>query len=244
MSPSSGGAAAAGVSFERRLDNLALAFQEFFTVVVRLRANRQAVSDAETFRMQMREALKFAEEEARRRGYTAEEIRLGIFAVVAFLDESVLNLQHPAFVNWARKPLQEELFGVHIAGEIFFQNIQRMLGMPDSPNTADVLEIYELCLLLGYRGRYGIGGQAELRSMMEMVGEKIRRVRGAARDLSPAWALPSEQVARAQSDPWVPRLLWAAIGCFVLMIVLFAGFKVSLGSGVSDVHAIAVQGRG
>ena len=43
-------------ALDRRGWNLALGFQEVFTAVVRLRYNRQAVSDAETFRAQMRQA--------------------------------------------------------------------------------------------------------------------------------------------------------------------------------------------
>jgi type VI secretion system protein ImpK len=232
------------VSFERRQENLALAFQEVYTAIVRLRSNRQAVSDAESFRAQMREAFKRAEEEARRQGYSQEETRLGVFALVGFLDESILNLQLPVFAQWPRKPLQEELFGVHIAGEIFFQNIQRLLGGRDSHGLADVLEVYQLCLLLGFRGRYGVGGQGELRSVIESVAEKIRRTRGAAQDLSPNWAIPAGQVRLVQSDPWIRRLLWTAVGCCVLALALFVGFKISLASGASDVSAIAVQGRG
>ena len=57
-----------------------------------------------------------AEQEARSRGYTAEDMRLASFAVVAFLDESVLNLRNPVFADWPRQPLQEELFGHHVAG--------------------------------------------------------------------------------------------------------------------------------
>ena len=55
-------------ALDRRGWNLALGFQEVFTAVVRLRYNRQAVSDAETFRAQMRQALRVAEQEARSRG--------------------------------------------------------------------------------------------------------------------------------------------------------------------------------
>ncbi len=236
-------AADAASMLQRRLDNLALAFQEVFTVIERLRSNRQAVTNAEAFRAQTREALRVAEQEARTRGYTSEQSRLAIFAAVAFLDESILNLQQPVFADWPRKPLQEELFGVHVAGEIFFQNVQRLLGMRDGHDIADVLEIYQLCLLLGFRGRYGIGGQAELRSVMEMIKEKIRRIRGGVAELSPHWAPPPGAVATMRSDPWVKPLLWAAVGCFALLLVLFGVYRLSLGGGVSDVAVVATQNR-
>ena len=155
MQPQTGGTA----GLARRQENLAYAFQELLTVCERLRSGRQQVTDAETFRRQVREAIKRADAEARGRGYTAEQIRLAIFAVVAFLDESVLNLRSPVFADWPRRPMQEELFGLHVAGEVFFQNVQKLLGMTDSPELADVLEVYQLCLLLGFAGRYSLSGR-------------------------------------------------------------------------------------
>src|SRR5438445_9500773 len=140
----------------RRAENLALVLQEVLTAIVRLRSNRQAVSDANSFRAHMREALKSADNEGRRYGYSGEDIQLAVFAVVAFLDESILNSRNPMFADWPRKPLQEELFGVHVAGEIFFRNLERLLKDSDSPSLADLLEVYLLCLLLGFAGRYSI----------------------------------------------------------------------------------------
>lgn len=237
-------ASQAAYSAERRRENLALVFQEVLTAIIRLRTNRQVVTDAELFRGQMREALKAADQEGRKRGYTAEQIRLGVFAVVAFLDESILNLQQPVFAQWPRKPLQEELFGVHVAGEIFFNNVQRLLGQQDSHDLADVLEVYQLCLLLGFRGRYGMGGQGELRAVIDEIAGKIRRIRGYSSDLSPAWAIPPGAIKVTRSDPWVKRLMWTAVACFALLVILFGTFTMSLSSGASDVRAVPTQGRG
>jgi type VI secretion system protein ImpK len=76
---------------------------------------------------------------------------------VAFLDESVLNSQAPIAADWRRQPLQEELFGRAIAGNVFFQNLKQLLRRNDSADLADMLEIYYLCMLLGYGGRYSYG---------------------------------------------------------------------------------------
>src|ERR1700742_1274131 len=97
-----------------RVGNLALAYQETLTPIVRLRSGRQTVTDAAYFREQFIEALKLAKEESRTRGYSDNEIRDGRFAVAAFLDETILNLRSPAFADWARRPLKEELFGVNV----------------------------------------------------------------------------------------------------------------------------------
>ncbi len=163
--------------------NLALAFQEVFTAIVRLRYSRQAVSNAEAFRAQIKHALRVAEQEARTGGYSADEVRQVIFAVVGFLDESALSCRNPAFSDWPRLPLQAELFGHQLAGEVFFQELQSTLGRQDSSRVADVLEVYLLCLLLGFKGRYAAGG--DLRSIMATIRGKIQRVRGPSGALSP-----------------------------------------------------------
>src|SRR5437870_12694898 len=108
--------------YEQQPENLAFVFQEVLTAIMRLRTNRQSVSDAALFRAQIKEALNLANKEAAKLGYAPDTIRLAVFAVVAFLDESVLNQAAGTFAEWTSKPLQEELFGTHIAGEILFEN--------------------------------------------------------------------------------------------------------------------------
>lgn len=225
-------------SASRRAENLALIFQELFTAIVRLRSNRQAVSDAESFRHHIREAVKTAAQEARNRaGYSSEDIKMGTLAVVGFLDETILNLQNPLFANWPRKPLQEELFGTHMAGEVFFQNLQELLGRNNSEDLADVLEVHYLCLLLGYRGRYSLGDRGEVQAISNATAEKIRRIRGTLGSLSPSWAPPAEPV-QTSKDPWSRRLVIGAIACLALTLVLFVIYKLVLGSGASGLQTM------
>lgn len=113
MNPATGSA--------RKAENFAFVFQELLTVGERLRSSRQQVADAPSFRAQLWAAVKQAEDDARRRGYATDDIELAVFAVVAFLDESILNLRLPVFADWPRQPLQEERYGHHVAGEIFFK---------------------------------------------------------------------------------------------------------------------------
>lgn len=221
---------------------MALAYQEAFTAIVRLRANRQAVTDAGAFRAHMRQLLRNAEQEAVGRGYSGEDARLATFAAVAFLDETVLNLRNPIFGDWPRQPLQEELFGGHVAGEIFFQSLQRLLGRSDSQEVADVLEVFYLSLLLGYRGRYGVGGQAELQGVMRNIADKIRRIRKDSGALSPAWAPPPGPIS-AGRDPWLRRLAYGAAACLLVALLLFAGFKLSLASGSSALATVVAESR-
>lgn len=217
----------------RQYDNLALVFQEALTAIERIRAGRERVADAESFRAEIRQQFLLANEEGRKRGYSREDIRLAMFAVIALLDESILNSRNPIFADWPRRPLQQEVFGGHQAGEIYFQNIDGLLAQPDSSVLADIAEVYLLCILLGYAGRYSVAGKGELRSVAESLAERIQRIRGGAGYLSPEWAPQGAIAAPAAGDPVLRWLTIAAIVCGTLALLLFVVFKISLGSGVS-----------
>ncbi len=212
---------------------LANAFRDCLTTIVRLRGNRQTVTDAEVFRRQMRDALETAARKARDvHGYTNADVLNATFAVVALLDESILNSPDPVFADWSRKPLQEELFGALLAGELFFQHIRDLLGRPDSTALADVLEVYSLCLLLGFGGRHA--------RVVGKLQERIRRIRGNAETLSPSWA-PLPAISPQTHDPWLRRLGLAAVLCASLALVLFITYRVVLAYPVSQVRQIVSE---
>jgi type VI secretion system protein ImpK len=166
--------------FQRRPENLSSIFQEILTAIMRLRTNRESVSNAQEFRAMVQKHLKLAEKEARALGYSAQSVRLALFAVIALVDESVLNRQIETFSDWAGNPLQKEWFGSSEAGNVFFQNVDGLLNnstvaLPETEpsKVADLLELHQLCLLLGYRGRYGDTAQRELRMVVESIGDTI-----------------------------------------------------------------------
>jgi type VI secretion system protein ImpK len=223
----------------RRRDNLALVFQNLLTVIVRLRANRQVINDAQAFRIQMQSALRAAEKEGISKLYPPEDVRLATFATVAFLDESILNSTNPAFSDWPRMPLQEEMFGHHRAGEVFFENIERLLTRGDSHGVADLLEVYSLCILLGYKGKYGLGDQDSVRPVLDAIAEKIRRVRGPLPGLSPGWAVPEGNISPTEGDPWIRRLAVGALAGVFLALLFFMIFWALLRDDVNKVHALA-----
>lgn len=229
---------------EQRLErrpNLAFCFQELFTAIVRVRFNLQSVPNADAFRANARDLIRMATQDAAGRGYVSEDGKLAAFAVVAFLDESVLTSKNPVFSTWSRMPLQEELFGEHMAGETFFQYVQLLLSRRDSIETADVLEVYYLCMLLGYRGRYGSSGDGELRAIMEGIKGKTNRVRGGNLPLSPAWALPGDSPLPKRRDPWLRRLVWMTALAAGLGIATYVASELMLVSGNSAVQSAADQ---
>lgn len=223
----------------RRKENLALAYQEILTVITRLRTNRQAVMDAVAFRHSMKAALASAEADATRKGYTPEDARLATFAVVNFLDESVENARDPNFADWSRLTMQADLFGEQTSGEVFFQCIDRLLARSDSSEDADVLELFALCLLLGYRGKYSTSGKEGVQAIITAIAEKLQHIRGPQR-LAPGWAPFQDTVLQPPYDPWVRALVFGTLGALFLAVLFFVGFKIALLSGASGLHSIGL----
>lgn len=227
-------------SYTRR-GALAAAFQEVFTVAIRVRARRQGATDAESFRTHVKQLLGVADRDARAAGYDPSWVRLAVYAYIALLDESVLNSNQPIFASWPRQSLQEEVFGDHIAGENFFAHLQELMSRQDSEDLADVLEVFALCLLLGFRGKYAFTAEGGTERIQEAVLQRIRRIRGGDTPLSPAWALPANEVMPSNRDRWLPRLAAIAGGSAFLSLVLYLTFRILLNGGITDLQTLASQ---
>jgi type VI secretion system protein ImpK len=230
----------AGDGGSRLRDNLALTYQNVMTVIVRLRAQRQTIAGASAFRQQIQGALKQAEKDALKKLYPQEDVRLATFAIVAFLDESILNSNAQVFSDWARMPLQEEMFGTARAGEVFFQNIDSLLPRGDSNGVADLLEVYLLCILLGYKGKYGLFGDVSVRPVADAISEKIRRIRGPLYGFSPAWKVPEGTIPATTNDPWLRPLGFAALITCGIAFILFFLFRFVLANGLSSIHSLGI----
>lgn len=223
----------------KRTENLSLLLQELFTVIVRIRAGRMSVSSVDAFRAQIKEALRVAGEAARRSGYTSEQTSSALLAVVALLDETVLGSGNPAFRAWQQSPLQAQLFGVDVAGHTVFDQIRTLLGADDSYELADVLEVFELCLLLGYQGRYGGGRAGDLNAIRTRLADRIARIRGGAPEFSMLTRPPDEAV-RPASVPNDQRFVYAAMGIAALTLLAFLVYYVWLGRSL-DALALLVH---
>jgi type VI secretion system protein ImpK len=213
-----------------KTNNLALAFQEVFTVILRTRFFVQRVENADAFRATLRKMISAAVKDASAMGYSDEASKMAIYAMIGFLDESVLNSKDPTFADWARRPLQEEMFGGHFAGEYFFRNVTDLLNRPESAEVADVLELHALCLLLGYRGRFAFGDASEIHTIFGRIRDKITRIRGAYALLRPPEAPAAPP--RPRRDPWVLRLAVTAILLTVFTILAYVGYVLILGQSM------------
>ncbi len=93
--------------------------------------------------------LAQGEEEAKRGVYSKEEFDLARLAVVAWIDEAVLNSSWPHRERWQKEQLQRIFYRTTEAGEAFFEKLNG-LGL----NQKGLREVYYICLALGFMGRY------------------------------------------------------------------------------------------
>ena len=218
-----------------RSNSLAMSFQDVITVILRVRYRTQRVSDVAGFRESIRKMIAAAVGEARRIGYSDQTSTMSLYAIVGFLDESVLNSQDPTFQDWARRPLQEEMFGGHFAGEYFFRHVDELLNQQESAEVADALELHALCLLLGYRGKFAFGDHGEIANILRRIRDKIARIRGPV-SLVPARPAPPVSTS-ASGDPWIRRLVLTTAFAAALVLIAFAAYTFFLHNDLQGVRA-------
>lgn len=225
----------------RARGKLALTLQEAITVAVRLRTNRQSATDSASFRAHVKGLLARADQESRDLGYDGDLVRLAVYAYVAFLDESVMNSSLPLFADWPKQPLQEELFGDLRAGEKFFGYLQDLLARQDSEQVADTLEVFGLCLLLGFRGRLSANDVGQVRTLADQIQSKISRIRGGTEPIATEWALPSDEAVPSARDPWLKRLGVTVLAAAVVAVLIFLVLTFALGGPVGEARQLAQQ---
>jgi type VI secretion system protein ImpK len=230
-----------GASGSANPERLALFYEGMLTAIVRVQSGRQRIPDSDAFRSRMKDALKEIAQVAARRGYTKAMTQEANFAVVAFLDEVVLSTHWAGHTLWARKSLQEELFEQRSAGELFFKHLEELRAHHDSPELAEVLEVYYLCLLLGYEGRYAAGSKAELHILMDNVRERIDRILGPQPEVAPDWRPPETPLGQAVRDQFPRHIQLSAAAALALALLCFFGFSYHLSTRAAEVERLAQQ---
>jgi type VI secretion system protein ImpK len=218
-------------------ENLALLYQGLITGIIRLKGQRQHIPDVETFRKRTKATLQEVERVAVSAGYDVRDVRDTHFAVVAFLDSVVLHSKDAVRAEWERKPLQEELFGQTDAGVIFFEKLDQFRSRRDSEQLADILEVYLLCLLLGFEGRYSGGQRGELEGIIDSLRMRIEYIRGRDDHISPPVSLPPASAPVAVPKVRKNQLRLVVIALLVFALFLFVVLKLDLTSMSEDLRS-------
>ena len=206
-------------------NNLPDSCTDIFLAVLRIQKTPD-VGSFESLHPNIQKLFESFEERCKRLAFDHDDATTAKYALAAFMDETVLNSRWPYKDRWADNPLQLDYFGTYLAGEIFFDKLEEVRARADAK--PDLLQIYYLCLLLGFKGRYGVAGEEKLRSLIESVGAEVGRVKpGGPKDLSPHWKIPDgPQTAASDKLPrWLVLTCWGVVA-FALVLYLGLFLKV------------------
>ncbi|CAN5380031.1 DotU family type VI secretion system protein [soil metagenome] len=157
----------------------AVSLPDIYTDAIYLALDIQRGSRIENpphFRAQLLHQLDASGGAALGAGYTPEDVSEARYAVASYIDEVVLTSANPLREHWQGHPLQLELYNDNRAGEGFFTRLDALRQAPE--RNYRLLELYNLCLMLGFEGRYRLEGRETLHSIAAGVAQEIARLRG------------------------------------------------------------------
>jgi type VI secretion system protein ImpK len=161
--------------------------------------------------------------EARKQGASADDIDAAKYAFCAAVDELILRSQYSIRDDWARRPLQLVMFGDQLAGENFFVRLESLRARGSAHQQA--LEVFHMCLLLGFQGRYILEGSEKLNYLTARLGDEIANMKGRRATFAPHAQRPDQIVNKLRND--LP--VWVLCSVFALIGALgYVGLRTSL----------------
>lgn len=146
-------------------------------------------------------------------GIVDRELAEARYALTAFVDEQILKSNWPGRAEWMNQPLQMQLYREYTAGENFFK---RMTALMQQGTHSAALEVYYLCLALGFRGAYGQTGDVHgLSGFIESARQHLVRVLPPPTRMAPN-ALPMD---RASAVRLSNALIYGLVLGSVLLVV-------------------------
>jgi len=179
--------------------------------------------DKSAFAEHMTQFLGDVDRNARTLGVQAEDVTAAKYAFCAAVDEIILRSEYEIREAWEQRPLQLRLFGDQLAGEHFFHRLEDLRAKGGAHLQA--LEVFHMCLLLGFQGRYALDGHDKLNYLTARLGDEIARMRGRSRGFAPHAARPDQVTNKLRSD----LSLWVLTSVFALAALgAYAGFRAAL----------------
>ncbi len=182
-----------------------------------LRKTAQQDNPSDLFNEVMLEIQRF-EQHARNASIPAEVVLAARYTLCTLLDEVVLGTPWGGRSVWAEKTLLSTFHNDGWGGEKVFQLIDRT--KPDPVANIDLLELFYVCLSLGFEGKYRLNerGRVTLDAIRTELYQLIRMHRGEHESaLSPCWQGVVDQ--RAKLAKYVP--LWL-LGLILVGVSLLA----------------------
>lgn len=173
-----------------------------------------APSSEPEFSAKMQAFLADVERQAKKLDASADDIYAVKYAFCAAVDEIILRSQFPIRAAWERCPLQLTLFGDQLAGENFFDKLETLRTQGGARLQA--LEVFHMCLLMGFQGKYALEGPEKLNYLIGRLGDELAHMKGRRAGFAPHWERPDAIANKLRND--VP--LWIIGTVFALVALL------------------------
>lgn len=157
------------------------------------------------------------------------------YAIVGFADELAQKKPGPVRQFWEQRPLQLHYFGENVAGDGFFERLERILY---DPSRVEPLAVYHMCLQFGFEGRYAVrGGELEL----DLVRRRVREGLGRLMKAEPVSRrhLPQREPLRSRSMDYL--ILWLGLFAILFAFCFLIVLRVALDNMSGDLDT---RGRG
>lgn len=160
-----------------------------------------------------------------REGFQEGDVREMAYALVALADEMALAMSETVRRYWMGNLLQLKYFNENVAGDGFFTRLENIRR---DPRRTDVLEVYFLCLVFGFQGKYAIrGGEIEILNLIDAVKGELARALDIPDELSPSAARPDDAVLKRGGHK---PLLWISLAALALAVSVYVALRVSIDS--------------
>ena len=217
---------------------------DLFLIVIRMRESED-LGDPAALRKLISYYLDLFKKNCNAAGIPEEAANEAIYAIVALIDETVLSVPGACRDYWFGRPLQLDLFGDNIAGEEFFNRLQKMMAQAEKKK--DALEIYYLCLSLGYEGKYKIMNPEERTALIDETGRKLRRTKiRVSSNLSPhgnrtdTVSLRKKAGGRTIFPLWAGAIVAGGV-CLAVYLALFLLTSADLGRVLTIVEQLNLR---
>lgn len=192
-----------------------------FDLILRLQAG--IVKPSNDLRPQIAKLLKDFEDRALRYRHRESIIQVAKFGLASFVDETVLTNDFNLKEEWEKYPIQLEYFGEQLAGNKFYDKLEAMLRQIEV--TADAVEVYYVCLLLGFKGRYAVYEHDKLLKIMQKTADALVKVGKISKvELSPHWLVKDQPVPveKKGMPTWAKVTAFGGFGfAVILYLVMF-----------------------
>lgn len=207
---------------------------EFFLLGLQIRAGSVELPACETLRRRVLLLFETLKSKAQLAGVIPTDVDDVRYALAAYLDEMIQYAEWPGKAEWTRQPLQAILFSESKAGSTFFSRLQQV-----RKRSKGALEVYYLCLVLGFQGEYRLGGAHELEELIDDLRRELTQ--GTSPKISVHGMRPEAVGLGGKSLPLVPLAGIVLLASIVIVVLLY----LVLSSSTTDaVDLLQRLGRG